>query len=158
MSTESASRTSGPPPASSWATPPEFYTDENTVTRSAVACTGLGYTVHTPPELYGSREAALGAVTRTGLPRVGRRGWTVLGRDLKIYERPAELAAYRARLQVFLLPGEASSRARLTRRGEPGTDLRHRIDTAARTMASYPQRAAAPRDNQEDPEDRAVNS
>jgi hypothetical protein len=32
----------------------------------------------------------------------------VLGRDLKIYERPSELAAYRAsRLQVFLLPGQA---------------------------------------------------
>jgi hypothetical protein len=32
----------------------------------------------------------------------------VLGRDLKIYERPSELADYRAsRLQVFLLPGQA---------------------------------------------------
>ena len=32
----------------------------------------------------------------------------MLGRDLKIYERPSELAAYRAsRLQVFLLPGQA---------------------------------------------------
>jgi hypothetical protein len=30
------------------------------------------------------------------------------GRDLKIYERPRELEAYRrARVQVFLLPGEA---------------------------------------------------
>jgi hypothetical protein len=39
---------------------------------------------------------------------VGPRQWTVLGRDLKIYERPSELAAYRAsRLQVFLLPGQA---------------------------------------------------
>jgi hypothetical protein len=26
--------TSGPPPASSWAAPPEFYTDENTGTRA----------------------------------------------------------------------------------------------------------------------------
>lgn len=32
----------------------------------------------------------------------------MLGRDLKIYERPSELEAYRAsRLQVFLLPGQA---------------------------------------------------
>jgi hypothetical protein len=32
----------------------------------------------------------------------------VLGRDLKIFERPSELAAYEAsKLQVFLLPGQA---------------------------------------------------
>jgi hypothetical protein len=38
------------------------------------------------------------------------RNWTVLGRDLKIYERDEELEAYRkARVQVFLLPGEATS-------------------------------------------------
>ena len=42
------------------------------------------------------------------LPRVGRHRWTVIGRDAKIYERPAELEAYmRARVQVFLLPGQA---------------------------------------------------
>jgi hypothetical protein len=34
----------------------------------------------------------------------------VLGRDLKIYERPSELAAYQAsKLQVFLLPGQATA-------------------------------------------------
>lgn len=38
------------------------------------------------------------------------RGWTIIGRDVKIYERREELAAYtRARVQVFLLPGEAKS-------------------------------------------------
>jgi len=91
------------------AAPPEFYADENTVTRSVRnLLTGLGYVLHTPAELYGSREAALGARDEDWLARVGQHRWTVLGRDLKIYERPAELAAYQAsRLQVFLLPGEA---------------------------------------------------
>jgi PIN like domain len=66
--------------------------------------------VHTPAELYGSRDAALGADDDDWLPRVGRRGWTILGRDLKIYERPHELKAYRdAHVKVFLLPGEALS-------------------------------------------------
>jgi hypothetical protein len=64
--------------------------------------------VHTPAQLYGSREAALGAEDTDWLPRVGRHRWTVIGRDAKIYERPAELEAYmRARVQVFLLPGQA---------------------------------------------------
>jgi hypothetical protein len=64
--------------------------------------------VHTPWELYGTREAALGAQDEDWLKRVSPRGWAILGRDLKIYERPAELKAYqRARVQVFLLPGEA---------------------------------------------------
>jgi PIN like domain len=91
------------------AAPPEFYADENTVTRSVRdLLTGLGYVLHSPAELYGSREAALGAPDEDWLARVGRHRWTVLGRDLKIYERPSELAAYRAsRLQVFLLPGQA---------------------------------------------------
>lgn len=91
------------------AAPPEFYADENTVTRSVRdLLTVLGYILHTPAELYGSREAALGARDEDWLAKVGHRRWTVLGRDLKIYERPSELAAYRAsRLQVFLLPGQA---------------------------------------------------
>ncbi len=68
----------------------------------------LGYVVHTPAQLYGSREAALGAEDTDWLPRVGRNRWTVIGRDAKIYERPAELEAYkRARVHVFLLPGQA---------------------------------------------------
>ena len=64
--------------------------------------------VHTPSELYGSRDAASGALDEDWLPKVGRHKWTVLGRDLKIYERPRELEAYRkSQVQVFLLPGEA---------------------------------------------------
>jgi hypothetical protein len=64
--------------------------------------------VHTPAELYGSREAASGAIDEDWLARVAPRRWIILGRDLKIYERPHELEAYRhARVQVFLLPGEA---------------------------------------------------
>ncbi len=100
---------SGPPHASSWATPPEFYADENVVTRSVRRLLGdLGYTVHTPWELFGSREAALGAHDEDWLKRVSHREWVVFGRDLKIYERPSELEAYRrARVQVFLLPGQA---------------------------------------------------
>jgi hypothetical protein len=111
MNTESASTTSEPPHASSWATPPEFYTDENTVTRAVLArLRALGYLVHTPADLFGSWEAARGAADEEWLKRVGGKGWTVIGRDAKIYERPSELAAYRAaRIQVFLLPGEAKS-------------------------------------------------
>ena len=101
--------TSGPPLASSWAVPPEFYTDENAGTRAVRRrLTQLGYVVHSPAELYGSREQALGARDEDWLARVGQRGWAVIGRDVKIYERPAELAAYLAAgVHVFLLPGEA---------------------------------------------------
>jgi PIN like domain len=103
---------SGPPPASSWAAPPEFYADENAVTRSVLRLLrGLGYVIHSPAELYGSRDGALGAADEDWLGRVGTRGWACLTRDLKIYERPAELAAYqRAPVHVFLLPGEATAR------------------------------------------------
>jgi hypothetical protein len=103
--------TSGPPPASSWATPPEFYTDENTVTRAVLRrLRDLGYIVHTPAQLFGSREAARGISDEEWLTKVGGRGWAIIGRDAKIYERPSELAAYKsARIQVFLLPGEATS-------------------------------------------------
>jgi hypothetical protein len=106
---------SGPPPASSWAAPPEFYADENVVTRSVLRLLhGLGYAVHSPAELYGSRSLALGAGDDDWLARVGERRWACLTRDLKIYERPTELDAYqRARVHVFLLPGEATA-AQLT--------------------------------------------
>jgi hypothetical protein len=68
----------------------------------------LGYAVHTPAELFGDREASLGVPDEEWLRRVGQRRWAVIGRDLKIYERPSELEAYRqARIQVFLLPGQA---------------------------------------------------
>ena len=104
-----AGANAGPPPASSWATPPEFYLDENAATRSVRRrLEELGYTVHTPARLYGSREAAQGARDTDWLARAGRHRWAVIGRDAKIYERPAELDAHlRARVQVFLLPGEA---------------------------------------------------
>jgi hypothetical protein len=93
------------------ATPPEFYADENVVTRSVCRrLKQLGYVVHTPSELFGTREAASGALDEDWLPKVGQRKWTILGRDLKIYERPSELDAYRrARVQVFLLPGQATA-------------------------------------------------
>lgn len=101
--------TSEPPHVSSWATPPEFYLDENTVTRSVRRMlTGFGYSVHTPAELFGSRAASSGAADEEWLRRVAGRGWAIVGRDVKIYERPWELKAYRrARVQVFLLPGQA---------------------------------------------------
>lgn len=101
--------TSEPPPASSWAVPPEFHTDENLGTRAVRRrLVDLGYVVHTPPQLYGSRDQSQGAADQDWLGRVGKHRWTVIGRDLKIYERPEELDAYkRARLQVFLLPGQA---------------------------------------------------
>jgi hypothetical protein len=71
----------------------------------------LGYTVHTPAQLYGSREAALGAEDTDWLPRVGRHRWTVIGRDAKIYERPAELEVYmRVRVQVSCFPARRGSR------------------------------------------------
>jgi hypothetical protein len=91
------------------ASPPEFYADENSVTRSVRRLlTDLGYIFHSPAELYGSHEAALGARDEDWLAKVSSYRWTVLGRDLKIFERPSELAAYRAsKLQVFLLPGQA---------------------------------------------------
>lgn len=88
--------TSEPPHASFWATPPEFYLDENTVTRSVRRLlTGLGYSVHTPAELFGDRTASLGAADEEWLKRVAGRGWAIIGRDIKIYERPWELKAYR---------------------------------------------------------------
>lgn len=77
--------TSEPPHAYSWATPPEFYLDENTVTRSVRRLlTDLGYAVHTPAELFGSRESSLGATDEEWLKRVTGRGWAVIGRDVKI--------------------------------------------------------------------------
>jgi hypothetical protein len=140
------------------AAPPEFYADENTVTRSVRdLLTGLGYVLHSPAELYGSRDAALGARDEDWLARVGRHRWTVLGRDLKIYERPSELAAYRAsRLQVFLLPGQARGRTGRACSGEPGAGLRDRIHTPARDMASYQQRSSAIRDHGKAPQPQAA--
>jgi hypothetical protein len=64
--------------------------------------------VHTPAELFGSRQASSGAAEEEWLRRVAGRGCAIVGRDVKIYERPWELKAYRrARVRVFLLPGQA---------------------------------------------------
>lgn len=68
---ESASKTSGPPHASSWAAPPEFYADENVVTKSVVRfLRDLGYVLHTPAELFGSRAEAQGTDDEIWLARV----------------------------------------------------------------------------------------
>ncbi len=103
--------TSGPPHASSWAEPPEFYFDENVATpRLRKRLTELGYKVHTPAELFGSRLEALGRSDEEWLARIGERGWVAFSRDQKITERPHEIAAYRsARIHMFLLPGQATA-------------------------------------------------
>nr|WP_239071279.1 hypothetical protein [Amycolatopsis sp. SID8362] len=108
--TESASKPSEPPHACSWAAPPEFYLDENAVTRSVRRfLTNLGYTCHTPPEVFGTRAESLGAADTEWLGRIAGTGWVVLNRDAKIMERPDELAAYRsAKVHMFYLPGEAT--------------------------------------------------
>jgi hypothetical protein len=86
-----------PPHASSWAAPPEFYLDENAVTRAVRKLLAeLGYRCHTPPEIFGTRADSLGADDTTWLNKISRSGWVVLNRDAKIMERPHELAAYRA--------------------------------------------------------------
>lgn len=102
-------RTFAPPPASSWATPPEFYLDENLVTRRVKRfLLQLGYLVHTPGELFGTNAEARGSDDTEWLSRLAGSEWAVLGRDLKILARKHELDAYRrARLHMFLLPGEA---------------------------------------------------
>ena len=101
---------SGPPPASSWAAPPEFYLDENAVTRTVYRfLVSLGYRVHTPGEVFGSKADGYGAPDTEWLAKVARTGWVVLNRDAKIMERPHELAAYHAAaVHMFYLPGAAT--------------------------------------------------
>jgi hypothetical protein len=101
---------SEPPHASSWAAPPEFYFDENAVTRTVRrVLVRLGYRCHAPPEVFGTRSDSLGAADTEWLGKISRSGWIVLNRDAKIIERPDELAAYRAaKVHMFYLPGEAS--------------------------------------------------
>ncbi|MEV0612882.1 hypothetical protein AB0I81_06115 [Nonomuraea sp. NPDC050404] len=107
--------TSEPPHASSWATPPEFYLDENSVSRTIrKLLTGLGYRVHSPAELYGSRDKALGAEDDDWLPKVGLQGWAVLATDFRIFERPHEYEAYlKADVPVFLMPAESKIQERV---------------------------------------------
>ena len=106
----SPSTTSAPPPASSWATPPEFYADENVVGRSVRRLLSeLGYAFHTPGELFGSWDAAQGARDEAWLARVSKHRWAVLNRDTMILRRADELAAYRAAgVHMFYLPGQAT--------------------------------------------------
>ncbi|MCK2237741.1 MULTISPECIES: hypothetical protein [unclassified Crossiella] len=71
--------------------------------------TGLGYSCHTPPEVFGTRAESLGAEDTEWLKKITNSGWAVLNRDAKIMERPHELDAYRAaRVHMFYLPGEAT--------------------------------------------------
>jgi hypothetical protein len=70
--------------------------------------TDLGYKVHSPAELFGSRDDAEGTEDEVWLPIVGKRGWLIIATDLKIFERREEYEAYlRARVAVFLLPGQS---------------------------------------------------
>lgn len=100
--------------------PPEFYLDENSVTRRVRKfLVDLGYRVHTPAELYGRRDEALGARDEDWLPLVGQRGWIVIATDIRIFEREHEYQAYlKAGTLIFLLPGESTvaERVELIRR------------------------------------------
>lgn len=80
--------------------------DENVAGRAARRClVDLGYTVHTPPDLYGSWDAARGARDEDWLGKLATRDWAAVSRDEHILQRPAELEAYKAaRIHMFLLP------------------------------------------------------
>ena len=66
--------------------------------------------MHTPRELYGNREAAEGTPDEVWLVDVAQHRWTVISRDTKILERPAEIAAYKtAKLHLILFPGQATA-------------------------------------------------
>lgn len=68
--------------------------------------------MHTPPELYGTREAAEGTPDEVWLADVARHKWTVVSRDSKILERPSEIAAFKAaKLHLVLYPGQATREA-----------------------------------------------
>lgn len=70
MSSEFPSMTSEPPHASSWAAEPtEFHLDEHSAGRSVRRrLLDLGYTVHTPGELFGSWDDARGVDDEGWLP------------------------------------------------------------------------------------------
>lgn len=86
--------------------PSEFYLDESLAGRAIRrSLVDLGYTVHTPAEQYGSREAAQGA-PRDGdwLAKIGARDWAVVGMGEYILLHPAKLEAYKAaKIYLFLL-------------------------------------------------------
>lgn len=101
---------SEPPHASSWATPPEFYLDENVAGKAARRFVAdLGYKVHSPASVFGRAALDEGLNDDQWLPVVGARGWAVIGRDQRIFEWEDELRAYLdARVHMFLLPGEVT--------------------------------------------------
>jgi hypothetical protein len=80
--------------------------DENVAGRATRrSLEDLGYKVHTPADLYGSREAAQGARDEDWLAKLTNRDWAVVSRDEHILQRPTELEAYKAaRIHMFLLP------------------------------------------------------
>ncbi len=109
--------TSGPPPASCWAKPPEFFVDAplggRTVTRYLRE---LGYTVHTLAELFGSKDDANAQPDTAWLALVRRTGWVVLARDAGILRRPEELAALcAARVHFFLFEGQLTREGMVSR-------------------------------------------
>jgi hypothetical protein len=101
---------SGPPHASSWATPPEFYLDENVAGKAARRYVAdLDYKVHSPASVFGRDALSQGLRDDQWLPVVGARGWAVISRDQRILQRKYELRAYLdARVHMFLLPGEVT--------------------------------------------------
>ncbi len=69
----------------------------------------LGYTVHTPARVFGSRHAAEGTPDEVWMARCGENRWAALARDTKIMQRPDEVAAFRAaRIHMFYYPGNAT--------------------------------------------------
>ncbi|WP_273944537.1 hypothetical protein [Kutzneria chonburiensis] len=87
----------------------------------------LGYRVHTPGEVFGTRAESLGADDIEWLGKIARSGWVVLNRDSKIMERPHELAAYRAaKVHMFYLPGGATRDA-----------LKHLVEVHLRDVIAY---------------------
>jgi hypothetical protein len=112
--------TSGPPLASCWAKPPEFFVDASlggkTVTRRLRE---LGYTVHTLAEIFGSKDDASAQPDTAWLALVRGSGWVVLARDAAILRRPEELAALRAaRVHFFLFEGQLTREEMLIRLDE----------------------------------------
>lgn len=79
---------------------------ENVAGRTRCRClTNLGYVVHTPADLYRSRELAQGAREEDCLAKLTGRDWAAISKDEHILRRPTELAAYKAaRIHMFLLP------------------------------------------------------
>lgn len=99
---------SEPPPASSWAEPPEFYLDENLAGRTVRRfITELGYRVHTGASVFSKAVLDKSLSDNDWLPIAGRKGWVVICRDQHILLRDGELKAYLdAKVHLFLLPGD----------------------------------------------------